>query len=97
MHCGRLECSANLGSRTAFHQMQYDSNYHTQVVCQRSHIVDNDYDFFDIVLFKNIKLVLRISLTLNKFCIFCLCLIGIANPNAKTLQRAYLCVVVVFI
>lgn len=40
MHCGRLECSAN-PARTAFHQMQYDSNYHTQVVYQRSDIVDN--------------------------------------------------------
>lgn len=45
MHCGRLECSANPGSRTAFHQMQYDSNYHTQVVCQRSDIVDNDDNY----------------------------------------------------
>lgn len=42
MHCGRLEYSANPSSRTAFHQMQYDSNYHIQVVCQRSDIVDND-------------------------------------------------------
>lgn len=56
MHCGRLEYSANLGAHTAFHQMQYDSNYHTQVVCQeRNHIVDNDFEFFDIVLHKNIQ------------------------------------------
>lgn len=61
MHCGRLEFSANLGSCTIFNQMQYHSNFHTQVVCWWSDIVDNDNNFFEILYEKLRKVYFKIK------------------------------------